>query len=188
MHRRMDRRKSSLAGPVHIIFIIFFLNNSTCMSWPVALLSFRSTENPVHIIWCSRCYPFHLRWSWLWVDIRHSDERWPWSIFACGDVVIDLLSMPCSKRLLLTFTLYFDEITSLLLTVTLLSVFYSSHWLRVLSWSHGTKTMGHIIFYDSCSMTHILLDYGDWKFEYKKRPSASNQGRSVEIQRKQTSS
>ena len=121
------RWKSCLTRPVHIVFIIFFLNNSTCMSRPVALLSFRSTENPVHIIWCSRCYPFHLRWSWLWIDIGHSNECWPWSIFTCSYIVIDLLCMPCSKGLLLTLTMYFDEITSLLLTVTLLSVFYSSH-------------------------------------------------------------
>ena len=163
----MDRRKSSLAGPVNIIFIIFFLNNSTCMSWPVALLSFRSTKNPINIIWRSRCYPLHLRWSWLWVNIGHSDERWPWSIFTCCHIVIDLLSMPCSKGLLLTLTLYFNKITTLLLTVALLSVF-----ILFIDWKCYSKVMG---------------DYRYWNSN-KKRSSASNQGRSVEIQRKQTSS
>ena len=123
----LKRWKSCLTRPVHVVFIIFLLNNSTCMPRPVALLSFRSTENPVHIIWCSRCYPFHLRWSRLWVNIGHSNECWPWSIFTCGNIIINLLRMPCSKGPLLTLTLNFDKVTALLLTIALLSVLNRFH-------------------------------------------------------------
>ena len=73
--------KSCLARPINIIFIIFFLNHSTCVSRPVPLLSFRGPKNPIYIIWWPRCDPFHFRWSWKWVYIRHSNESWPRSIF-----------------------------------------------------------------------------------------------------------